>query len=46
MNRLCKTTSANVLATGLAESALAVVGISVYGIGISVFKNKFLSFGL
>ncbi len=46
MNCLCKATSANVLATGLAESALAVVGISVHGIGISVFENKFLTFGL
>ncbi|MBQ6998604.1 MAG: hypothetical protein IJN62_02325 [Clostridia bacterium] len=46
MNCLCKATSANTLATGAFDSVPAVVDISVHGIGISVFKNKFFTFGL
>ena len=46
MNRICKTTSANIIATGAVDSAPAVVDISVDGIGISVLKNSFSDFGL
>lgn len=46
MNCFCKTTHVNIQATSAAESAPTVVGISVHGIGISIFKNKFFDFGL